>query len=87
MPSPLGVLPMGLTTSTTEVEEDVYDGPLGALPASSTASTNEVEEDVNGGCNTLCYISHNLSLITINSGLAMHDATSLIHSESSQRHF
>jgi hypothetical protein len=38
-------------------------------------------------CNTLCYGSPNLSLITIISGLVMHDATGLINSESSQRHF
>jgi hypothetical protein len=39
------------------------------------------------GCNTMCYGSPNPSLITIFSGLGMHDATGLIHSESSQRHF
>jgi uncharacterized protein YbcC (UPF0753/DUF2309 family) len=38
-------------------------------------------------CNTPCYGSPNLSLITVISGLGMHDATGLIHSESSQRYF
>jgi hypothetical protein len=37
-------------------------------------------------CNTPCYGSPNLSLITIISGLVMHDVIGLIHSESSQRH-
>jgi hypothetical protein len=40
-----------------------------------------------GGCNTPCYVSPNLSLITIISGLVMHDVIGLINSESSQRHF
>jgi hypothetical protein len=38
-------------------------------------------------CNTLYYSSSNLSLITIISGLVMHDATGLINSEWSQRLF
>jgi hypothetical protein len=38
-------------------------------------------------CNTPCYGSPNLSLITIIKGLVMHAATGLINSESSQRHF
>jgi hypothetical protein len=38
------------------------------------------------GCNTPCYGSPNLSLITVISGLVMHDVTGLFNSESSQRH-
>jgi hypothetical protein len=38
------------------------------------------------GCNTLRYGSPNFSLITIVSGLVMHDATRLFNSESSKRH-
>jgi hypothetical protein len=37
-------------------------------------------------CNTPCYGSHNLSLITVITGLVMHDTTGLFNSESSQRH-
>jgi hypothetical protein len=38
-------------------------------------------------CNTPCYGSPNLTLITVISGLVMHDTTGLINSESSQRYF
>jgi hypothetical protein len=38
-------------------------------------------------CNIPCYGSPNLSLITIISGLVMHDTTGLVNSESSQRHY
>jgi hypothetical protein len=39
------------------------------------------------GCNTPCYSSLNLSLITIISGLVMHNTTELINLESCQMHF
>jgi hypothetical protein len=38
-------------------------------------------------CNTPCYGSSNLSLITVISGLVMHYAPELINSESSKRDF
>jgi hypothetical protein len=47
----------------------------------------QLEDELLKKCNTPCYGSPNLSLITIISGLVMHDATGLVNSESSQRHF
>jgi hypothetical protein len=38
-------------------------------------------------CNTPCYGSPNLTLITVISSLVMHGATRIINSESSQMHF
>jgi hypothetical protein len=60
--------------------------------ASRSGGDEEVDQPMlrgsgEGSCNTPCFGSLNLSLITILSGLGMHDTTWLIHLESSQRHF
>jgi hypothetical protein len=41
MAGPLGVLPVGPTSSTSEFEDDIDGGPLGALPVGLAASTIE----------------------------------------------
>jgi hypothetical protein len=45
----LGVLPVGLAESSTDVQDDVNGGPLGALPVGSAASTTDVEDAIDGG--------------------------------------
>jgi hypothetical protein len=47
MEDPLGVLPTGPTTTTTEFEEDVNGGPTwGVLPVGPVVTSIEFEEDV-----------------------------------------
>jgi hypothetical protein len=47
MEDPLGVLPTGPTTATTEFEEDVNGGPTwGVLPVGPVVTSIEFEEDV-----------------------------------------
>jgi hypothetical protein len=48
MTAPLGVLPVGPTTSTTEFEDDVDGSPLRTLPVGLATSTTEVVDDVDG---------------------------------------
>jgi hypothetical protein len=61
--------------------------PFSAPSSTIAESSGGTGFDLTTNCNTSCYGSPNLSLITIISGLVMHDAAGLSHSESSPRHF